>query len=171
MSNVDLSMFTPSQIEALRRALTSNTDAYGRSVIRLDRQLHDLRLMPTKDDPRPTFFWSADAPRNVDTSKTYDYPRLMWHKETETEITVHSAEEEQQKSDRYTRFPPNMAAPDPEVELRQLLASLSPEDRAFLEEQQRKNRSAEIEAKMASMPTAVVDRVLNDTKAQKKKTA
>ncbi len=38
------------------------------------RQLHDLNLAPTASDPRPTFFWSAEKPRNAgDLTKTTEF--------------------------------------------------------------------------------------------------
>lgn len=148
---MDLSAFTPEQIASLKAALVSDTS--GRSPLR-DRQLHDLRLVPTKDDPRPTFFWSTESPRNAaDLTKTTLYPRLMWHSATGAEITVTSAAVEQSYTDQgFVVTPPaNAVAPDPMDTIRQQLESLSPEDRKLIVQAAQKDRLAKIQEAMAGL--------------------
>lgn len=148
-----LSSLNPDQIAALKAAIDTVTDVSGRSPFK-PRQLHDLRLVPTKDDPRPTFFWSADAPRNAaDLTRTTPYPRLMWHATTGQEISVTSAAMEQSKTaDGFILTPPaNAEAPDPLDVIRQQLESLSPEDRATLVAAAQKDRLARIQEAMAGL--------------------
>lgn len=122
---------TPDQIEALKAALGDNQ---GRSPIR-PHQRHDLRLLPTKEDPCPTYFWSAEAPRNAgDLTRTTPYPRLLWHGKTGIEVTAadpkaHAAF----KAEGYVDLPPaNAEKPEPIDIVREQLDSLSPEDRKLV---------------------------------------
>ena len=74
---MDLNHLTPDQIASLKTQL-AQTDTSGRSPIRA-RQLHDLRLLPTANDPRPTFFWSAEGSRDtVITHTEFGNGKLMW---------------------------------------------------------------------------------------------
>jgi len=94
------------------------------------RQLHDLRLLPTADDPRPTFFWSAVGPRDdPEANKTHPYPRLLWAVDG-TEICVRSKSDHDAKlAEGYVEVDPGLVAPDPMADMRIMLASLSPADR------------------------------------------
>ena len=47
---IDLSQFSQDDLIALKAKLDGLTDVSGRSPVR-PRQLHDLTLLPTKDDP------------------------------------------------------------------------------------------------------------------------
>ena len=85
--SLDLSSLSAADIAGLR-AMLNGTDPMGRSPMK-PRQLHNLTLLPSATDPRPTFFWSAESPRDTgDLSRTTLYPRLMWHGQTGEEITV-----------------------------------------------------------------------------------
>lgn len=132
--NALVGSLAPEQVAALKSALDGLSDTSGRSPFR-DRQLHDLTLLPTKDDPRPTFFWSAEKPRNAgNLTKTTEFPRLMWHNQTGREITVDSAKAMAEKQNEgYIITPPaNAEAPDPAAVIRQQLEKLSPEDRKLV---------------------------------------
>ena len=119
---MDLSRMTPDDIASLRAQL-GLTDTSGRSPLK-PRQLHDLRLLPTKDDPRPTFFWSAEAPRNVaDLTKTSPYPKLLWEPVTGTEVTAQSPEEHETLYAGYLPLAPATAVLDPQAELEAQFAS------------------------------------------------
>lgn len=156
--NLDLNSFTPDQLQHLKTALDGLT-ADGRSQIR-ERQLHDLRLAPTASDPRPTFFWSAESPRNAsDLTKTKPYPRLMWHGVTGQEITVTSKAMEQSKTAEgfVLLAPANAETLDPTEEVLRQLEQLSPEDQAVLVAAAQKDRLAAIQAQMASLSDAEMD--------------
>jgi len=116
-----------------------------------ERQLRDLRLMPTADDPRPTFFLSAESPRDWDTTKPGPYQQLMWNKETGDEICVHSEAERAAHADAYTTIAPQSRVMTPAQAVADLLAQLSPEDRAAVI---RSNAAKRLEA--ASMAMAAL---------------
>lgn len=159
--SLDLSQLSPSDIASLK-AMLAGTDDSGRSPIR-DRQLHDLRLLPTKDDPRPTFFWSAEQPRNAgDLTKTSMYPRLMWHSTTGQEITVKDVEaQETHTAKGFILTPPaNAEAPDPMEAIRLAFESLSPEDRATLVAAQQKSRLDTLQAQMAELSEADLEALI-----------
>jgi hypothetical protein len=164
---------TPDQIAQFKQLLGS-TDASGRSPIK-PRQLHDLRLMPTATDPRPTFFWSAEAPRDVDTSRTTPYPRLLWHKDTGAEITVQDEDEEIERGTAYVRTPPTSMPIDPADELKALWESLSPADQQLVLDSQAAAKRKLIEEKMAALPAdrlaALLDAEAARAGGQKKKGA
>ncbi len=127
-----LGSFSSEQIELLKAALLADTS--GRSPFR-PRQLHDLTLLPTKDDPRPTFFWSADKPRNVgDLTKTKPYPRLMWEGLTGREVTVANAKDEAAHTAQgFLLAPPaNAEKPSPFDALKDMLDGLTEADRALV---------------------------------------
>lgn len=148
-----LGSLQPDQIAALKAAIDGLTDTSGRSPFK-PRQLHDLRLLPTKDDPRPTFFWSADPPRNaVDLTRTTPYPRLMWHNTTGQEISVSDLSAEQTMTAKgFVVTPPaNAEAPDALDVIRQQLDALSPEDRAMIVAAAQKDRLARLQEAMAGL--------------------
>ncbi len=129
-----LSSFTPEQLQLLKAALDGMTNVSGRSPF-LPRQLHDLTLLPTKDDPRPTFFWSADKPRNVgDLTKTKPYPKLMWEVPTGREITVANAKDEAAHTAQgFILTPPaNAEKPSPFDVLKDMLEGLTEADRSLV---------------------------------------
>lgn len=176
---MDLTQLSQQDLLALKAQLDALApDTSGRSPMRFgkDRQLHDLRLAPTADDPRPMFVWSAEPPRNAPLTPP-PYARLMWHKVSNHEITVHSPSEfaRREAEGEFTGTPPQMGPIDPQQELAELLAQLSPEDRQLLEEQMRKSKMTEIESRLSSLSSAahadVFDRVdaIVGPKATKKK--
>jgi len=148
-----LAQFTPDQLVGLKTAIDSLTDVSGRSPFR-PRQLHDLTLLPTKDDPRPTFFWSAEKPRNAgDLSKTQPYPRLMWESPSGREITVHDAKAQATYTAQgFLLTPPaNAEAPDALELIRLQLEALSPEDRATLVQAAQKDRLGKLQEQVAML--------------------
>ena len=148
---MDLSTFTPDQLAQLKAALDGLTPA-GRSPFR-PRQLHDLRLLPTADDPRPTFLWSAVSPRDgVDLGRTSPYPRLLWSKEGE-EVTVHSAEEQTRlEAQGYLlRAPKDLPPPDPFESLRQEWATFTDDERKMMLEAAQSTKRKALEAKLSAL--------------------
>lgn len=147
---MDLSTLTPEDLQALKARLDGLTDTSGRSPFR-PRQLHDLRERPTADDPRPTFFWSADKPRNAsDLSKTTPYPRLMWSPDG-TEVTViNSAQQAQLEKSGYVVTPPaNAVAPNEADLIRAQLALLPAEDQRMLVQAAQQARKVALQEKLA----------------------
>lgn len=150
---LDLSTLSADDLVALKARLDSLTDVSGRSPMR-PRQLTDLRLLPTATDPRPTFFMSAEPPRNAgDLTRTTPFPMLLWHQESGTEITVHSAKEQAvYEAAGYAGQPPFEIELDPMDVLAAQIEALSEGDRAALIESQRQDRIAAMRAKLAEMP-------------------
>jgi hypothetical protein len=130
----------------------------GRSPLR-DRQLHDLRLLPTATDPRPTFFWSAEGSR--DTVVTHsEFPKLLWS-DTGVEITVRSKEEQDSKiAQGYVFVAPASVVVDPMADLSDALAGLSDEERTLVLEAQQAQRRAEITAKLAGLSPEALEKLL-----------
>lgn len=132
----------------------------GRSPIR-ERQLHDLRLLPKADDPRPMFIWSAETPRDYVPRPGTAFPKLMWHVESGEEITVQNEAEGRVKSDLYTYTPPLMSAPlDALTELQQVFESLSPEEQQMVLDAQNDRRRKEIEDKLSKLSPAALEALL-----------
>jgi hypothetical protein len=171
MAGLDLTTLTPEQLASLRAQLGLPAgDASGRSPFR-PRQLHDLRLLPTAEDPRPTFFWSAVSPRDVDVTTTSPYPRLLWNTATDEEVTVGDLETHQAYlAEGYTEQAPMHAPVDPMAEIEAALAALSVEERAMVVESQRKQRVAALTEKMAGLSDGALASLLSDApKTEKRK--
>ncbi len=125
-----LAGFSPEQLTALKAALLASES--GRSPFK-PRQLHDLRLLPTKDDPRPMFILSTESPRDGgDLSKTSPFPALRWHKGTGDEVRVESAQELAMLGSDYVAYPPADRVVTPVMELSELVAGLPEYERAAL---------------------------------------
>lgn len=149
---IDFNALTAEDLIALKARLDGLTDVSGRSPMR-PRQLTNLLLLPTKDDPRPTFFMSADAPRGVDTTRTTLYPELLWHPETGVEITVTDAKTHTVYVNQgYLSHPLFEVKHDPMDLLAAALDALSQEDRSALIEAQRTDRIASLRMQLAAMP-------------------
>jgi|SRR6185295_13455382 len=169
------------QIQAAINAGTLNLgNPNGRSPIRRGRfqdgrQVDDLRLVPTKDDPRPTYLWSATAPRDaVDLTRTTEFPKLLWHGDTGQEVTAASAEEQQRYLSMGFLFTsPVSAVIDPMEMLRQQFSALSPEDQAVLIESQKQDRIAALKQQLSALPEAKLAELLGsiEIRQQKKKGA
>lgn len=154
---------TPDQLNGIL------AQGYGRSPIRTERQLHDLRLQPTATDPRPLFVPSVDAPRDVIITHS-PFPRLLWHRGTGEEITVHSLDEVRLRGADWTDVPPNQAPLDPLEHARQLFEALSPEDQAFVLEHQRKARLDRVNAYLGTLSEhQVAQAMTGEPKKAKKK--
>jgi hypothetical protein len=169
---------TPELLAALKESLAngdistqeiSNLTPMGRSPIR-PRQLHDLTLTPTKDDPRPTFFWSAEKPRDGSGFKTSEFPKLMWSPKGQ-EITVISrtmqAERERQG---YLLTCPADVVIEPLDLVRAQWEALSAEDREVLTESYRQDRRNALLAKMGSLDPSQIETLLasQDKQARRK---
>jgi len=150
--NIDLGSLSQDDLIALKAKLDGLTDVSGRSPMR-PRQLHDLTLLPTATDPRPTFFWSADTLRGVDTRRTTPFPMLLWHGQTGVEVTVTDAKmQSAYVANGYVSAPPFDIVIDPMDVLAAQLDALSESDRAALIESQRQDRLNAIRKKLADMP-------------------
>lgn len=150
--SIDFNALTPEDLVALKAKLDGLTDVSGRSPMR-PRQLRDLRLPPTADDPRPTFFWSADAPRNVDVTRTTPFPALLWHPETGVEMTVTDAKTyTAYLGQGYLKHPLFEVKHDPMDLLAAQLDALSEADRTALIESQRMDRIAALRSQLVALP-------------------
>ena len=151
---LDLTSRTPEDLLALKARLDGLTDVSGRTSIR-PRQLHDLRMLPTKDDARPTFFWSAEPPRNAgNLTRPGPFVALLWHKETGQEITVSDRkvyETYTAPGSVYVTYPPFAVEVDPMDALAAQIDALSEGDRAALIEAQRQDRIAAMRKKLGEL--------------------
>jgi hypothetical protein len=157
---------SPELLAQLQQAIANGSlnigvDAQGRSPMR-PRQLHDLRLLPTKDDPRPTFFFSAESPRHAaDLTKTTEFPKLMWHGDTGQEITVLSKEAQSEKvSFGYVLHAPADLVIDPMDAIQAQWDALSKEDQELLIESQKQDRIQQLKAKLSALPASQLDALL-----------
>lgn len=146
----------PELLQQIQEAVANGSlqlgNPLGRSPIK-PRQLHNLTLLPTKDDPRPTFFWSAESPRDIaDLTKTTEFPKLMWHGQTGTEIAVESRDEQQAHlSMGYRLTAPAGLVIDPMDAIRVAWEALSSEDQALLVEAQKQDRINALRAKLSQL--------------------
>ena len=150
--NIDLSSLSTDDLIALKSRLDGLTDVSGRSPLR-PRQLHNLTDLPSADDPRPTFFWSADAPRNAgNLTRTTPFPALRWNAEGR-EVTASDAK----ALATYTAqgftltYPPFAVELDPMDVLAAQLDALSEGDRAALIESQRQDRITGMRKKLGEL--------------------
>lgn len=136
-------------------------DPSGRSPMR-PRQLHDLTLLPTKDDPRPTFFWSAEKPRHAaDLSKISEFPKLMWHGTTGTEISVTSRDDQQAHlSMGYVLSAPANAVVNPLAALQSQLDAIPESDRALLLKSIETDRINKLRAQLGELPADQLEALL-----------
>ena len=143
-------------------------DAYGRSMLRegRDRQLDDLRKKPSATDARPDFHWSADSPAYGNMSITSEFPKLLWHRDTGEEITVHDEPQQAHMTGLgYGHDQPAAEPPVPPIEaLRAELALLNESDRALVIENQRQMRLKAIQERMAALPDSALDALLAEPK-------
>jgi hypothetical protein len=151
--------------------LSSGTDAAGRSPFR-PRQLTDLRLLPRADDPRPTFYSTAEVPRDWDTTAQHEYPKLMWSP-AGVEVRIDAgkdakAQEMTLEKRGYLHTPPMDQSPVDAVERE--MAQLSDEDRAFVLEAQSKARMARLQERIAGLSEADLAQIVG-AKAKKAKSA
>lgn len=170
---MDLSSFSPEQLQQLKAAIEGLSDVSGRSP-QGPRQLHDLRILPRADDPRPTFFWSAEPPRHaVDLSRTSVYPRLMWHSSTGQEITVKDAKaQETHTAQGFILTPPaNAEAPDPAEAARTALMALSPEDRKTVLMAAQTARLKRVEEMAAGLSDAELEALVASLEPKQRKSA
>ncbi len=147
---IDINSFSTDELIALKAKLDGLTDVSGRTGVR-PRQLHDLRLLPTKDDARPTFFMSAEPPRNAGdlTRANPDAKALVWHAETGQEMTVDAKKLSTYTAQGYLTYPPFAVEVDPMDLLAAQIDALSDADRTALIESQKMDRIAAMRAKLA----------------------
>ncbi len=151
--------------------LTTSTDSSGRSPFR-PRQLTDLRLVPRADDPRPTFYATAEVPRDWNTTEQHEYPKLMWSP-AGVEVRIDAgkdakAQEQALEKKGYLHTPPMDQSPLDAVERE--MAQLSDEDRAFVLEMQRKARMTRLQERIADLSDEDLAQIAGP-KAKKAKTA
>lgn len=165
---MDLTQLTPDQLASLKQQLDALNGDGARSPIR-PRQLHDLRLLPTKDDPRPTFFWSAEQPRDYVPGAPKLYPKLMWHRESGEEITVQTSADERAHADLYVTVQPTNAVATPMDWMRDALESLTPEERALVVDGQKQDRLTEIRNKLAVLSPDALESLLATAESSAKR--
>jgi hypothetical protein len=163
----------PQILDAIKQAVASgelNLQALstGRSPVR-PRQLHDLRLLPTKDDPRPTFFWSVEGPRDMEAGKTFPYPRLLWSVDG-TEVRVENKKEhDAHLSQGYLEYNPGTAVLDPSDAIRAMLEKLSPADRDLVVNGAKAAKIKALQEQMLALSDADLDTVLASMEPAKSK--
>ncbi len=144
----------PALIAQIQAAIANGTlqiGGTGRSPMR-ERQLHDLTLLPTADDPRPTFFWSAEKPRNEQIGPGTPYPRLLWTAEG-VEVTVHSPEEHRRMvTQGYQEQCPADVVIDVMEQLQSQFEALPEADKQLLIAAQRQDRIGKLQAQLADLP-------------------
>ena len=146
-----LDTFTPEQIEALRAELASVQAQDGTRSPYRNRQLDNLELKPTADDPRPTFFWSAEPPRSRKVERP-PFRQLLWHGESGREITVKSEEELQRKIREGYELRPRTAVVYTAGERAEMLFNaLSEDDKQMVLEQRRQSRIAKAHEALAAL--------------------
>lgn|SRR5262245_49752785 len=153
-----LQQLTPDQIASL-------LSEERRSPLR-DRQLHDLTLKPSKDDPRPTFFQETDG-REFLPIRHSPFPKLLWNRDTGEEVTVKTVHEERELGSHWTTVPPSTAPLDPETYARKLFDALSPDDQAFILEHQRQMRLEQVKKAMGQLSESQAATVLSTLKGPK----
>ena len=164
---------SPELLAQIQAAIADGTlqlgNPAGRSPLR-PRQLNDLRILPRADDPRPTFFWSSEAPRHaVDLTKTTEFPKLLWHGDTGQEITVMSSEEQGRRlSMGYVFTAPSAVVLDPMEQLQEQWAALSPADQALILESQKQDRIASLKQKLSVLPEAKLAEMMSDMESAKR---
>jgi hypothetical protein len=123
----------------------------GRSPMKR-RQLDNLLLTPTADDPRPTFYFEM-TPRNNPPITHSEFPKLMWKTKDGTEITVDDKAEQLAKEQQgYGLLPPDSGPTDPIERLEQMFAELSPADQQFILNAERESRLNKVREQMATLP-------------------
>jgi len=162
----DVTQLSQDDIATLRQLMGGGLDSFGLDALgrspNKPRQLQDLRLNPTATDPRPTFYMSAESPRNAgDLTKTKPYPRLMWDTKGK-EITVASrTAQETYTAQGYVLVAPADAPPaDPVDDLTAALEALSETDRKALLASVQASKIAGLQEKMASLTPEQLDAVL-----------
>ncbi len=160
----------PALIAQIQAAIASGQlqlGGTGRSPLR-DRQLHDLTLLPTADDPRPTFFWSAEKPRNEQIGPGTPYPRLLWTAEG-VEVTVHTADEHKNlNAQGYLDQCPADVVINLMDELQMQFEALPEEDRNLLIAAQKRDRIAKLQAQFAELPEDKLNALLAQVQPEKR---
>lgn len=143
--------FTPEQLQEIQQMIQQGAfGPGGRSPIR-DRQLHDLRLVPTATDPRPLFLPSAEAPRDAPPYVRTTWPSLRWHKETGQEITVTNDQQAATLGPEWVQTPPGAVALDPLAGMQDALAALTPKERDAIFANQKRLRLDKLQAALAAL--------------------
>lgn len=156
---MELNQIPPEMLSQIMALLQG--EALNRSPFR-PRQLNDLRLLPTAKDPRPTFFPSAEAPRDgsADVRFHTEFPKLMFHKDTGKEIRVEDAQEQAKKATEGfiltakpepSTDPEEMALQAAEA-LMAVLEGLTPKERAQVLSEQETRQRESIHAQFADLP-------------------
>jgi hypothetical protein len=178
---MDLSRLTP-EMEARLMAILNNpsqagvvgTGVLGPLSPMRPRQLHDLRLLPTADDPRPTFFPSAEPPRDGSHLQTFEFPKLLFHSVTGTEICIHSkAEEAQMLASGYQKIALPRESDDPEAQaareaehLQAALLALPEHEREAILAEQKQRQRATFHERLSALPERVLEQVLAEAEAR-----
>lgn len=144
-----------------------STDAPdGRSPFK-PRQLHDLRLLPTAKDPRPTFFWSTEAPRDAPPYRPQAFPRLVWINGVEK--CLKNQKDLDALNGAFEALPPNQAPVSPLEAMQTQIDMLSDEDRQLLEAAYAEDRRARLLKIMGGMSVETVEAALGAAKTQASK--
>lgn len=150
-------------------ALNLGGRADGRSPIK-PRQLHNLMLSPTATDPRPTFFMSAEAPRDGSAAVATEFPKLLWHGTTGTEITVRSiADQQAHLSMGYVMKAPFAIALDPMADLQAQFDALPQADREAMLQSIERDRVEKLKSRLGAISPEQLEALLAATERPIKK--
>ena len=161
---------TPEQMQQIQRMINEGLiSPSGRSPIR-DRQLHDLRLVPTATDPRPLFVPSAEAPRDAKPYVYTKWPSLRWHKETGEERLVSNARESDALGADWGEEPHHMKPADPLAGVQEALAVLTESERDAIMNNQQDLRTKRLVDQVSTLSHADLETVMVAMKSRAKAT-
>lgn len=163
---IDIHALSESDLQALRARLgTLAPDPMGRIVQMPGRQLHDLNLQPTAEDPRPLFVPSAASPRDVQVGRPTEYKKLMWSPDGREIAVSTRAEEDAYAAKGYVLTSPATRAMSTEELIAAEFASLPPEDQQLVIETAKAAKLATMQERLASLTPDERARVLGADRA------
>jgi len=152
--------FSPEQMAEIQRMINEGMISQtGRSPLR-DRQLHDLRLVPTATDPRPLFIPSAELPRDAKPYVYTKFPSIRWHRETGAEVSVKDAKAAAALGPEYVDYPVHLQPLDPMAGMADALAALTDKERDAITANQRDLRMAKLQEQLSQMSESDLETVL-----------
>lgn len=173
----DISQLSPEVLEQLKALFRQETgdDTSNRTPL-VRKTLTDLRTPrnPTSKLHRPTFFPVDEADEQVKPYRYQAFPKLKFKLDDTgklVETCVFNAESEKALGHEWADAPPWAAPVSSAERLRAELEALSPEDREFVLEAQRKQRLARLESALSHLSDAQLADVtggVTPTKARKK---
>ncbi len=164
---LDIKSLTPEDIETLR-GLIGNANINEQMRTGRRKILTDLRAPSTAAGRlyRPHFEWSADDPGG---QVIPPFPRLYWDENGVEGRFESQADMDARMQENWTLLPPNQVPLTKQQMIDRELASLSPEDRDFLLDAQKKARIGRLQDLMSGMSAADVNAAIGIDKPKGKK--